>query len=379
MIVPAIELQEFLKEYGCLAFPGQKVLRADHFCCGAEQNWLTVFLTEQDGKQCLTDTDGQVLCRYDQIAPLFAASEVKVLPAVQDLLEQLGDLRNRLPRKDYETARVTLQTLGLPSRPFAPAYLVVQKDLMGVVDPNGQVIVPSEYSQIEPFSFTCPGDASLFLCRRNGHQLNSMDVYDLRGNCIFRQIGNLLPREETLLTPPLSGSPVRKVKSLWVIHQSIEHPFPEDPEFQLVREEPRRYTLKQLHLGAMEDCPAWNHCPSDKVPPREVLFPMAAVIGKTVGYSANEVLERLSDYRAFRMEKTPLSVRLRHITAETPLDKLGLSIRAHHCLIRSGLQTVRDLMKLSEEAIQKLQRSTPEIRQEILLLVNQLKDSPVDR
>lgn len=367
MNVPPSEFQEFLAEYNSLAFPGQKVLQTDFFCQD-DNRWQAVFLLRQE-KQILADLEGHILCRYDQITPLFEPPAARsTAMAVQDLSEQLSGLRSRVPREDYEKAQRALEALAHPTYPFAPAYLVKEAGLMGVVDPLGQCIVPMEYANIETFAFSHPGNASVFLCYRGKHQLNSLDVFDMSGNCIFRQIGSLHPREETLLTPISAASPQRKLKSLWVVRQDIDHPFPEDPEFQLVREVPRRYTRKELlGLGFSEGVP-WRHCPKGETPPPEALLPLAAAIGQQAGRSAQEVLSRLDDYRRFRQERIPPAQRLQTVTKDTPVDKLGLSIRAHHCLVRNGLQTVADVLVLSEEAATRLRRCTPEILQEIMLL-----------
>lgn len=382
MNIPPLDFQEFLAEYGSLAFPDQRVLRGDFFCHRENRKWLTVFVTEQDGNQLLTDAEGHIRCRYDRIMPLFVSSPVKVSGEIQDLLEQLSGLRSRVPLEDYERARTALQSLTQPAHPPAPAYLVLQEGRMGVVTPEGTRIVPIEYTRIQPFAFTSPGNAGIFLCQKGGHSLNSMDVYDWNGTCIFRQIGNLLPREETVLTPAVSGHPLRSVKSLWVVRQTIDHPFPENPDFQLVREQPQRYTLKALRCpdyddlrpAAMEDRPVWLYCREDQVPPDDALYPLAATIGERIGCYAEKVISRLPDYRVFRRERMPLSVRLANVTAHTPLNQLGFSIRAHHCLVRSGLQTAADVMNLTQEAIDRLPRSTQEIAQEITAVRNALAE-----
>lgn len=365
MNLPASGMQEFFEEYANLAFPERRVLRVDHFCHREDHRWLSVFLAEEQDKQLLCDATGQVLCRYDRIAPLFAASPVKVSEDVAYLLEQLSGLRSRVPMERYENAKAGLQTLTQPADPFAPAYLAIQEGLLGVVDPEGTVIVPVQYAQIRPFALTVPGDAALFLCRKNGHALNTMDVYDINGNCIFSQISDLFPREESLLTPADSGIPLRKVKSLWVIRQDVDHPFPEDPEFQLVQETARRYTCRELQLTGMDACPQWSCLPVEKAPPEEVLSPLAERIGEAIGCHPETVLSRLADYRAFRMERTPLSVRLAHVTLDTPLDQLGFSVRAYHCLARRRLQTVADLLSLTADDIARLQHSTDSIITEI--------------
>lgn len=383
MNVPAAELKDFLEEYSTLAFPGQNVLRADFFCHQDGQQWQPVFVLEQSGQQLLADATGNILRRYDRITPLFIPQEeTKLAWSVQDLTEQLSGLRSRVRREDYEKARAALEALYRPTLPLCAAYLAELDGLFGVVDPLGQIIVPTQYARIETFALATPGEAGMFLCHRSGHQLNSMDVYDRRGNCIFRQIGSLRPREETILTPAGSEASVRKVKSLWVIRQSIDHPFPEDPDFQLVRDELRRYTCKELRangtdglkLAALEDHSDWQYRSAEETPPQDALMPLAVVIAQKAGCSATDVLGRLSDYRSFRLERMPWELRLQKITGTTPLDKLGLSIRAHHCLVRSGLQNASDLNALSEEALSRLRRATPEILQEITLLKSQLKE-----
>lgn len=373
MKIPALELQEFLTQYGSLAFPGRQVLRVDLFCRRDDQKWQTDFIVEQDGSQLLADADGHVLGRYEQIKPLFVPESVTVSRDVQDLLEQLSGLRSRFPREQCDAAQKSLENLSKPSYPFAPVYQVAQAGLIGIVDPTGQVIVPAEYAEITPFALTRPGDASLFLCRRGGHRLNSLDVFDGNGNCIFREISNLYPKEESRQTPANAIGAVEKVKSLWVICQTVDHPFPEDPDFQLVQEDSHPYLVKELRhpafrsiqLAAMEDTPSWRYCTMEETPPWDILSSMAATVGATIGCSEQEVLSRLTDYRAFRLERTPLSVRLANVTDDTPLDKLGFSIRAHHCLVRSGLQTAGDVMALSEEALSRLRRSTDDIIHEI--------------
>lgn len=382
MNIPALEMQEFIEEYGRLAFPEHRVLRADYFFHENGHSWLSVFLTEQNEKQLLCNAAGQVLCRYDRIMPLFVASSVKVSEDVAYLLEQLSGLRSRVPMERYENARAGLLTLTHPADPFAPAYLVLQDGLLGVVDPQGAVIVPAQYAQIRPMALNHPGDAAMFLCRRNVHSLNAVDVYDINGNCIFRQISNLLPREETLLTPPDTGAPLRKVKSLWVIRQSVDHPFPEDPDFQLVQENARRYTRRELQqspsdslqLAAMDEQPVWSCLPPEATPPQEVLFPLAAAIGASIGCATETVLQRLADYRSFRLEQMPLRDRLTHVTADTALDQLGFSVRAYHCLARRRLQTVADLLSMTSDDIAQLHHSTDSILAEINLFHHTLTE-----
>ena len=61
----------------------------------------------------------------------------------------------------------------------------------------------------------------------------------------------------------------------------------------------------------------------------------------------------------------PLSVRLSHVTPETPLDQLGFSVRAYHCLARRRLQTAADLLRLTDDDIAQLYHSTDSIIDEI--------------
>ena len=122
----------------------------------------------------------------------------------------------------------------------------------------------------------------------------------------------------------------------------------------------------------MEERSVWRYCP-EETPSREVLLPLANVIGKALGFSAEEILDQLPDYRRFRRDQTPLALRLAKVTADTPLDKLELSIRAHHCLVRSGLRTASDVAALSEDALHRLRRCTPEILEEITELRAYLK------
>lgn len=372
MNVPALELKDFLEEYGALTFPDSKLLRVDLFCRQEKTNCHPVFALGQQEQALLCDAAGTVLCRSDRITPLFLpAQERRVALDVQDLLEQLSGLRIRVPRKDYEAAQQSIDRLARPAQPFAPAYLVEQEGLLGVVDPLGQIIVPAEYARIETFAFSDPGDAGLFLCHRGGHRLNSTDVYDLSGRCIFSQISSLRPREETVLTPADGGPSVKKIKSLWVIRQSIDRPFPEDPDFQLVLDEAKRYTLKELHCSGTD----WCHCPLEEGAALSVgtdLLPLATVIAQSLDCSADDVLGRLSDYRAFRRERTPPALQLTNVRPDTPLDKLSLNIRIYHCLVGSGLRTAADVAGLSEAALLKLRHATPEIRQQISLLKEQL-------
>jgi hypothetical protein len=194
-----------------------------------------------------------------------------------------------------------------------------------------------------------------------------MDVYDMNGNCIFRQISNLLPREETLLTSPDTGATLRKVKSLWVIRQSVDHPFPEDPEFQLVQQTAQRHTRRELQLMAMNERPLWRCLSAEEIPPGQVLLPLAKRIGDSIGCQQETVLRRLADYRAFRMEQTPLVERLAHVTKDTALDQLGFSVRTYHCLARSRLQTVAELLALTDGDIARLYHSNDSILAEINL------------
>ena len=363
MNIPAAELQAFLEEYAHLAFPERRVLRADYFYHKEDHHWLTVFLAEQQGRSLLCDAAGQLLCEYDRITPLFTASAVTDNRDVAYLLEQLSGLRSRISREQYEQARAGLEALTQPADPFAPAYLVWQEGSAGVVSPDGNLIVPVQYAQIRPFALTTPGDATLFLCRKSGHLLNGMDVYDINGNCILRQISDFYPREQSLLTAADSGMAHRTVKSLWVIRQSVDHPFPEDPEFQLVAQTRHRYTRRQL--GITQDCPVWSCLPDGSAPPAEALLPLAQRIGEAIGHPCETVLQRLADYRAFRRECMPLSVRLSHVTPETPLDQLGFSVRAYHCLARRRLQTAADLLRLTDDDIAQLYHSTDSIIDEI--------------
>lgn len=373
MKIPALELQEFLTQYANLTFPGQQVLRIDHFCHRDDQKWQTVFITEQNSLQLLMNDEGLVLGRYEQIKPLFAAEPVVASRDVEDLLEQLSGLRSRFSREKLETARNALEALSAPSFPFAPVYQVEQAGSVGVVDPLGQIVVPVEYAEITPFALSCPGDAGLFLCRRRGHRLNALDVFDINGNCIFRDISNLYPKEESRRTPANGTGSVEIIKSLWVIHQAIDHPFPENPDFQLVQEEAHSYSVKALRhpesgslsLAAMEDTSSWRYYTAQETPPQDLLSALAPTVAAALGCSAQEVLARLTDYRAFCLERTPLSIRLAHVSNDTPLDKLGFGIRAHHCLVRRGLQTAADVMALSEEELSRLRRGTDEIIQEI--------------
>lgn len=373
MNIPPLELQAFLLEYETLVFPGLKVLRADHFRHVEDGGFLTVFILEQDGKQLLAQEGGKILCQYHRIWPLFVAPAVKASVAVQDLLDQLEGLRSRYPAENYQKAREALLNLEQSSHPFAPFYLVQQDGMMGVVSPDGSTIVPAEYAKIEPFALVHPGDGGLFLCHRSGHHLNPVDVYDLNGNCIFRQISKLFPREETLSSPADGAEPVRKVKSLWVIRQTLDHPFPDDPDFQLVQEQPTWYSLKELRhpaaldlqLSPMEDRILWKHLPAEQLRSLDLLIGMADTIGHAIDCSSRKVLARLSDYRAFQRERTPLSVRLAKVTSDTPVDQLGFSVRTHHCLVRSGIQTAGELVTLSDDALLRLRRSTHEILCEI--------------
>ena len=384
------DLTAFVGEY--LTLSQKSALRWDIF--RSEEQWHLTFLQQEGNRQLLSDAHGEILCGFDRITPLFVPREARNLKLlVDDLAEQASGLRSRVTSESYLRLQLALE--GLRYNPaLSCGYLVEEQGLVGIADPMGQVLVEPRYARIDLFSFResydtdSGGDAhtrsnaQLYLCRAPGHTLNNLDVFDLRGNCIFRGISGLCPREEALITSkPTEDTSARfprekKLRSIWVSRQFLEHPFPEMPEFEQLREDARRFTVKELNspvshpdsslrLAPMALDGSWEHIPLREAAdiPDLLLSPMAEVIGGHIDASPEAVLRQLVRYEAFRRERRSLFQKT--MTPDTPLGELELESQTYQCLIRSGLRTLADVLALPEDPSPRLRRFTPEILRQI--------------
>lgn len=375
-------LRAFVEEYAALIMPDRKLLRTDFF--EHDGRWTVNLLLAEPGGQLLVNGQGQALCRFEKLTPLFQPI-VRPGAAIlaEDLLEQATVFRTRASRGQYENLQSAIKALQYSNTALADAYLAEQAGDFGVVDPLGNRIVPMEYASIETIPFeeelgTEPrGTAGLYLCRRPGHQINPMEVYDLMGHCIFRNISNVHPGEQALFNSKTLDQPQQKrLRSLWVTQQTIDQPFPEDPEFMIPKNETKRYTRKELsgHLseelqtGGLDAKVRYTYrqdIPAEQL--KELLFPMAEAIASAIDSSASEIISRLEDYEAFQRERSGNRFYLQGVTSDTTLDKVGLTMPTYTCLIRSGLRTLGDLQRPH-----KLRNSTPKILAEIDLLKQHL-------
>ena len=406
------ELQVFLKEYLSIKNNNFKLLRFDFFPQGS-QTWHLGILAELEGKQCLMNPQGDILCRYDEIIPLFCLPEdPKLRATLEDLQDQLLCLRSKAPQEPLLALTHSLQTLCAPFRSLSPAYLVREQGLYGIVDPLGAQIVAPRYRSIEPFPFrekfgdrnecSSPvpgglyGETGLYLCRGDLHRLNSTDVYDLKGNLIFRDIADLYPRQELWVTPKRNAQSTamlrqeKQIRSIWVSRQEAEQPFPDAPELQGILDRSTSYSVRalskpvqdgELRCHEVDNALPWawdtGSILADKAfkksPQvfRTLLMPLAAQISRQIGFTPEAVLDRLGDYGDFTRERTQVS--LEGVTPETELQALGLTDQAYNCLVRSGITTTAELLARSEDRLAYLRRSTPQVLQEITELHTRLQ------
>ena len=400
-------LQVFLEEYLSFGEADQKLLRFDFFYEETKgkklpSRWHLSLLTTLDGKDCLLGSQGELLGRYDRITPLFCLpKEQKLRATLEDLQDQLLCLRSKANEEELLALTHGLHTLCVPFRSMSAAYLVEDRGLFGVIDPLGQILVPVKYRKIEPFPFrekygtkaNSPvpgglyGETGLYLCRGDLHKLNATDVYDLKGNLIFQDIADLYPREEVWVTPPRISESIapllnkqKQVRSLWVSHRQAAQPFPDAPELQSIEDQSKHYSVSSL--VKKQDTPSWvwdvdsglADRALQKSPQcfRELLQPLAAIIGAHIGISAQGVLDRLKDYRDFYRQRSRILPK--KLTPEMPLKALGLTDQAYNCLVRNGVATLQDLMDLNPTRLSNLWRSTPQATQEISELHTKLLD-----
>lgn len=416
------DLKAFLEEYLSLANKGSRLLSFDFFVKQPNpkkrpDDWHLALWVDQGERQALMDARGDTLCCYDEITPLFRLPrDPKTEATVTDIQDQIRCLRSKAPQDQIIALNQSLQTLCSPFRSLSPAYLVKEQGLYGIADPFGHLIVEVKYRRIAPFPFRefygypndcgAPvhgglyGQTGLYLCSGDLHELNSMDVYDLNGNLIFEGIARLYPREEALVTPeriteacsPLPATE-KRVRSIWVSRQEARHPFPEAPQMQSIRDRSRRFRMRELSAPVDRSSEGLRRNPVDntllwtndfgnarsdkymKADPaafRDLLTPMAAVISAHTQYPTEQILQRLGDYAEFYRERNAATLSLEGITLNSELTALGLTVRTYNCLIRNGIRTTGDILKLREEQIPRLKRVTPQGITQIALLRERL-------
>lgn len=401
-------LKLFIEEYLAKTEPGSRLLGFDFFRLG--KAWQFTLLVDSGQQQALLNADGSTLCSYDQLTPLFRLQQAPGAEfLVQDLKDQLLGLRSKASATAFGAAVRSLDTMCCPFDSLSGAYLVRQQDLYGVVNPLGQVLIAPKYRKIAPFSFRevmdsagiVHGQTGLYLCSGDLHRLNTMDVYDRKGNLIFKEVAGVYPREEALLTPAPVSEPcapalpgLKQLRSLWVSRQQAVSPFPDAPQLQSVADDNRRFSLRELYrpvpekpdswrIGAVDPAPDWEKDPwnaqalkgieSGDPVLRELLKPMAQVLGELTGYEPEELLERLKDYGNFCRERRSSQVPLDRVTADTEISRMMLTVQCYNCLVRNGLRTAGEVAALSDERIARLQRLLPKTLPEITSLRNQLK------
>lgn len=386
-----------------------QLLRFDIFVKQSKQSkkptgWHLALLLDDGQKQRLVDSAMNILCQYDEILPLFDVNEdEETANAVMAFQEKLLELNQRPLYEKRLCASLALRTLCSPFCSLSAAYLVNENGLYGVVDPFGKVIIAPKYQHIEPFAFRehydypsdCGGpihggiwgDTSLYLCTEDPTRLNTMDVYDLRGNCVFERIASLYAHKETLSTPyPITEAcapqlPLQKdVRSVWVNVQSYGTPFPEDPELQILCDNAASYTIKKLcdRAPSLRSAPLWNkdfcHYQTEcclEEPPKEllrILEPIISLISANIGCSPEGIIARLPDYADFRWERTPIQFSLTNVTPHSTLDDLDLPVRTYNCLNRASIRTLNAILHLPDEAIPTLRGANSKIIREIAAL-----------
>lgn len=374
-------LQAFAEEYVKVTMPGRMLLSVDIF--RIRNRWQVNLLLAEPGEQVLVDGEGREIGRYERITPLCRpVPNPKTVTLVNDMLDQASVFRNRVPSEQYRDLMAAVEALKYTGNVLADGYLVKQNGLTGLLSPEGEWIVPMEYTSVEPFPFVEDekrSTAGLYLCRLPGHGINNMNVYDLQGNLIFRGISNLYPREHSLLSGATPELPRQKrLRSLWVSDQTIDHPFPENPEFLLTRDRFKRFSVKELssplpqeealRVGILEQCtPSCpNEVPRDVL--KELLTPMAEAMSNHIPYSSEQILNRLRDYEAFQKERSGPQFLLREVTTQTPLNQLNLSSSALTCLLRNNLRCAGDLL-----VSKALRNCTPKIQEEVDQLRERLR------
>lgn len=395
-----------------------KLLRFDFFIKQPKQSlkpldWHLALLIDDGQKHCLTDSSLNILCRYDKILPMFDISEdEETVAAVLEFQEQLLKLKHRPSYEKIETASLALRALCSPFRSFSTAYMVRENGLYGVVDPFGKVLIAPKYQQIKPFAFRelfwyptvsggppyggIWGETGLYLCTEDPKQLNTMDVFDLDGNCIFERIANLYPHEESLITPRVMAEadnpflPTQKdVRGIWVSTLAYESPFPEDPQFQILGDKTQSYTVHELYANqgstatslrknAVKNTSLWTrdfrHYQTEHhlsaLPEKlwTILNPMICQISAHTEYSPEEIIQRLPDYADFKWERTPIRFDVENVTPDTGLDEFDLKLRTYNCLKRAGVLTAKEILELPDEVISGLKGATPKVIREITAL-----------
>lgn len=367
------------------------------------KDWHLTFLLSEGEKQILADSAMNTLCSYDEIKPLFQSYADPALERhTRNLL--LGtysmDTPPSFPRRQATDAAV--QSLCDPLAAKCPSYRIQQKGLYGIVDIFGKVIIPPKYEKIELLAFrewyrnldcdpSVEAYADLYLCIEDTRQLNSMDVFDMDGHCIFSRIASLYPAEQQLITRPaytdtgdLPIPSLKEVKTVWVGTQKLERPSPEELDLEMISDDFRKYTVRQLRsapdsdslqLHAVQNTTPWKWDPcsfraemalSDIDPKlKEILYPMVSVISEGIHRTSVEILQRLPDYRNFIEERAAEEKTDPDITLDSELNLFEMSVRCYNVLRRAGIRTVGHLLNLTDDALMKIRGINPKVAREV--------------
>ncbi len=254
-----------------------------------------------------------------------------------------------------DTAQTVLRSLrgwheqALPHDESCSLFLVGKDERFGVIDPLGKTVVPPIYRYIIPMTLTADR-ISLLICRRDRENANTTDVYDVSGNCLYRNIGGLYRYEDTVryhFSPAEGNKPSSRFaeKVCIVMHGDSEDAQPQTfiRVARLLRHSPaleKDDGPQRLHAMCDETATALETDKFALSELKDILAPMAKVVAAWRGETPEEVMLSIPVWNVARQTENALT----GVTADTALiDMPDMSIACFELLQRAGLHTVADV------------------------------------
>ncbi len=400
-----------------------EIIRSDFFRLENDGYTLTCLL-KSDSVYYLTDEHLNPLTdTFSSITAMFETNDdVNIKKEIYESLKKISDRLSLLNDKcssfiDNKTAFSLMRNICRNYNAVSPVYLVRKDNYVGIIDCRGRYVIETKYLQITPFvldeefydnkSFLSQYTNNvavvkdlLYVCLKDENSVNHKncyDVYDANGNIVFEGVSNIYTKKQMVYSISNSNKLFDSVpceKKTLAISVGVNVPFryklwdcdendkyyydltEERYEFDLTtifkkikkkraKNEPLQLNVVNPNLAVKYDNISLQFINKSKI---KFLLTMAQVFSSLYGI-VDEEFETFKEFCDFVYSNIPLEGAYKGMNVK----ELDIPVKIYNCLIRSGINTVDELIEYSDEQIENIRNIGKNGAYEVILIRNRLR------
>lgn len=343
---------------------GRKLIIAESYEKRNGKKGTVCIVETEKGVEFVTVKGNTISGPFESVMPLY-----RPIPATTDIKEECGRFleilnKNRdciCNKSAYSKVKQYVNRIFTSGESIADGFLVKNGVNCGILNVRGEAIVPVTYTDIEHVSFILRNDSAvecgnsflnktnLFVCRKKVADHTLTDVYDVNGQCIFKDLTSFSIAEEvTTRESVCTGGeyPDYEMETTEIKRIRIEYDiFWEEFTVDMLIGKDGCSPTEHGPFGTVNSEADMIHCEFSEMPEESVPL-MSAVLYAMRGYGKFADEDQAYKYLWFILHD--------FIWNELGLHELDMSVRSHNCIHRAGIETVGQLLDYPDDKLSEI-------------------------